>query len=397
MRKMKKQLFFGGLGLFFCLLSGAQTATSVASGNWTNPLTWNCTCVPTPGYAVIINHNVTLNTSFAYTSGSITINSSGSLIEDVVTRDIWLNGGTLSNSRSLDVRYLFTQSGSFSNSGTITARAFLNYLSFTNTGTFQNLDSLYNTGAITNTGNFLNIDSITNAGTFINNGACAYNQFTNNGPYTNNNNLTFTDITNNNLLTNADTLIALHSCWNQGDFNILPGSYFLVTKSFLNDDMINHDAVFTNNGEVNVLDSWYNMDTVKGSAGSFIVQDTSYNAGAFKQSFDFCDLTPPGSAPYIDINLGSVSGGITWCTNSISEEDPAADILVYPNPTSNILFVRSDEHADLTLKIYNALGELVLEVKNVSFVNLGEFPGGLYTLLLAGDQKRTIKKIQVIK
>lgn len=392
---MKKILSI--LTLAAAISVNGQTATSIANGNWTSPFTWNCTCVPTPGYNVIINHNVTLNTSFAYTSGSITVNSGGSLIEDIVSRDIWVNGGSLSNAGSLDVRYLFTQTGSISNSGTVTVRSFLNYLNFTNTGTFELIDSMYTTGNITNNGNFLNIDSITNAAIFINNGVCIYNQFTNNGPYTNNNFLSFTDITNNSTLTNIDTLICTHSGWNLGNLNNQSGAYLWINKSFLNDDVTFHDAVFNNNGKVDVLDSWYNMDTVKGTSGSFVVQDTSYNSGAFKQSFDFCDLTPPGSAPYIDFNLGSVSTAITWCNNSIAENDLLSGIIVYPNPASDLLNIKVTVTSDIKWRLLNVQGELVRSGEKTDGININDIPEGFYFLHINKEDKYIVKKIQLIK
>ena len=175
----------------------SQTANSIANGNWMNPFTWDCTCVPLPGYTVTINHNVSLDTSLYISSGGITINSGASLLENNTTRDIWVNGGSLANNGTLTLHYLWTNTGTFSNSGIITLRSFLNNINFTNAGTIQNLDSMYNTGTIINNGNFLTIDSITNAGTFTNNGICTYHQFTNSGTYVNNKSLTFTDITNN--------------------------------------------------------------------------------------------------------------------------------------------------------------------------------------------------------
>lgn len=379
--------------LFIAASAFAQTATSVANGNWTSPMTWSCSCVPTPGYTVVINHNVTLNTSFAYTSGSITINSGGSLVQDSPTRDIWVNGGGFTNAGSVDVRFILTQAGTFSNSGTMTFRALANYVNFTNTGTVQNVDSLYNASVITNNGSFLNIDSITNAGTYTNNGTSVYNQFTNSGQYDNNNNLTFTDITNNGTLTNADTITALNSGWNQGNFILLSNSYFLVTNGFLNDDITLHDAVLDNNGRMNVLDSWYNFDTIKGVTGSFIIQDSTVNYGAMKQSFDFCDLTPPASAPYVDFNFGTVSTGITWCVNTSVSEQVQTEFRVFPNPATSHLCIQSPGETSYTVELFDAAGNLVRSAYNTTSLNITGIDAGLYMIVIYTSDSYTSQRV----
>ncbi len=378
-----------------CTGLSAQTATSINNGNWTNPMTWSCTCVPTPGYTVIINNNVTLNTSFAYTSGSITINSGGSLVQDTPTRDIWINGGGFSNAGSVDVRFMLVQTGTFSNSGTMTMTAMANYLPFTNSGTIQNVDSLYFTGAVTNTGSFLNIDSITTAGSFINNGISVYNQFTNTGIYTNNNMLTFSDVTNVGTMINNDSITALNSGWNLGRLSLMPNSYFLVMNGFLNHDLTFEDAVIENNGRMNVLDSWYNFDTIKGVTGSFIVQDSSVNYGDMKESFDFCDLTPPSSAPYVDFNLGTVSSTITWCTNTVVNETVQNSISIYPNPATTEISIVAPGMSDFTITIYDAQGELILEYWNTNRIDVHTVPPGLYMIRIAGGETITTQKIMI--
>lgn len=377
-RNMKKALFC--ILLLSTTSAFPQTANSIANGNWTNPFTWDCTCVPTPGYTVVVNHNVTLNTSFAYTSGSITINNGASLLDDITGRDIWINGGSLTNNGSLDLHYLWTQAGAFSNSGTMTVRSMLSNFSFTNTGTIQNVDSLYTTATITNNGSMLNIDSITFSGTgsLDNNGTALFNQVTNNGYITNNNAFTFTDITNNGTILNFDTITALNSVWNQGMIFLTNGTYFLVNNDILNDDVISGDALISNEGRMRVIDSWYNFDTVRGIMGSFIVGDTSYNAGRMLQSFDFCDLTPPSTAPFVDFNTGIISGSITWCQNTSVGEEIDRNLSIYPNPVSDKLFISDERQGQY--RIYDLSGRLLISGCS-SPVDVSLLKPGLYTLV----------------
>ena len=116
--------------LFFSSISlNATTYTSTQNGNWMSFTTWSPMGVPLPGDDVIINHNVSLDTSFAYTTGSITVNSGGSLIQNNPTRDIWLNGtnAAFTNHGTTTVRYFLLSSGAFTNTGFLTFNAAANW------------------------------------------------------------------------------------------------------------------------------------------------------------------------------------------------------------------------------------------------------------------------------
>ncbi len=378
----------------------SQTATSIANGNWMNPTTWNCTCIPIPGYTVTINHAVALDTSWYIPSaGGITINASGSLIKNSPKRDLLVSGGNLTNHGTLDVRSLFTQTGTFSNSGTLTAKSFLNYVNFTNSGTIHNVDSLYSTGTIINNGNFLIIDSITTGGTFTNNGVCTYHQFTNTGQYTNNRKLTFTDFTNFGTFTNTDTVIGQQSFWNTEIFNNQSSGYILLNKSFLNADSIQHNSVCNNNGRMVINDSWYNSDTVKGTTGSIQVADSSVNWGFMKGTFDFCDLTPPTSSPYVDYNFGTIASGITWCQFTGISSSEMMEIKIYPNPSNGVFTISSLQPAPYNLEVYNVMGEIVFqsEIKNPKSEIHLDSPNGMYYLNIKTESGTVNKKLIIQK
>ncbi len=119
------------------LLFAQQTKTSTNSGDFYNPLTWDCLCFPASGDSLIINHNLNLNTDIYYTAGRITINPSGSLIESGGDRDVWVDGG-----------------GSLYNHGTFTVNNLLlsQWAYINNTGSFIGLDSMLTQGAMNNNG-----------------------------------------------------------------------------------------------------------------------------------------------------------------------------------------------------------------------------------------------------
>lgn len=396
MKKLLPYLFiFAG---FTSML--AQTANSVSNGNWTNPFTWDCSCVPTPGYTVNISHAITMNMSYAYTSGSVTINNSGSLIQDNGTRDIWVNGGSLTVNGSLDVRYIWTQSGTFYNSGDLTARSILCEVNFVNDGNIHDIDSIYNTMQLTNNGLMINIDSLTNGSSIINNGDIVLNQFTNAGSLYNNDYLEFSDITNLDYLRNSDTIIGTNSGWNLGIWTTDPGSYTGFNKSFLNNDVTLNDAELNINGYLDIGDSWYNYDLVSGIAGgAIVVVDSSYNMGVMTGDFDFCDLSHSGTAPVIDFSSGTISPDITWCEFNQLGEFNLSQVLVYPNPVQSGQNLTIDFESDqfYTVALYDVSGRELLMSDNLKSINFIDKNAGVYHLkIIERDNKSTTFKIIVL-
>ncbi len=379
-----KKLYLVFVMFLVMVNSFSQSATSIANGPWLSPFTWNCMCVPTPGYTVVINHQVTLNTSFQIPSGGITISSGASLIQDTA-RDIMINGGFLVNNGKVNFRYLLLQTGSLTNNDSLRLKSFANYKKFINAGVVYKVDSFYNmgylhnsgtvsvkkfqnsdtlinnglfiqvdsfynmgflhnndsivtptfftSGKLINNGTIAGVDSFTNAGIFNNNlqaviqadsmlnmggltndGSMQHIAFANMGTMSNSGTMTFFDAFNLSQFNNTGAMTGAHSLLNLGRFNNAIGGNLSVGGNFLNADSIQHDASFFNNGIVVVDSNWFNADTVSGLFGSFVVADSSGNAGLMLGSFDFCDLTPPATAPYIDVNYGTISSQITWCS-----------------------------------------------------------------------------------
>lgn len=346
--------------LLFTVTTKAQTATSIANGSWTNPLTWNCTCVPLMGHSVTINHSVTLNTSMTFTAGGITINNTGSLMQDAsLNRDLWFNGGSFNvNGGKANFRYLLLTGGTNANSGTFTVSAMTNSVSFTNAGTIT-MDSMYVAANFNNTptGKIIG-DSITNASTFTNYGRVNVTWSLNKGTFNNNNYHGGYAFTNDGTYNNYDSLVMTGSMWNKILFTNNTGSLVRLTKNFHNYTPA-HTARFDNRANVIVLDSWYNTDTVKGTnTGTFTVSDTSANSGWMKGNFKFCDLTPPATSPYVDLNSGSISINLTWCTTSgVQELNQQGHVTYFPNPNNGHMVIYSDKEEKLFL--YNDIGQQI--------------------------------------
>lgn len=436
---MAKNYFFTFITLFILSFStSATTYTSTQNGNWMDFMTWSPFGVPLPGDIVVIDHAVVMDTSFAYSTGSITVNVGGSLINDSFGRDLWLNGvnASFTNNGTTTLRNLLLSNGSFSNSGDFNVKVISNSITLNNTGNVIGVDSLLNLGTLNNDGTinimtffnnntinnygtiqglttvvdsmwnegtFLNdvgallkADRATNNGLFTNNGTLEYFQFTNfvNGVFTNNNALSFDDITNLGDFTNNGNMVGSHSMWNVEDFDNTSSGQITLTTSFLNADSTASGAIFNNDGSFDIGDSFYNFnDITGGSTGSFTMQDTSYNSGTMTGSFDFCDATPAPSSPYVDINLGTVDPLITYCTNVGVKESELLGFIIYPNPTTGLINIGN---ANQYIEVYNIEGRKVID-KYSNQVNLENYQSGIYYLIIKDDSGRQVFKEKVIK
>lgn len=435
---MIRKYFFVVLSLIlFTFNADATNYTSAANGNWMNPFTWTPIGVPIPGDNVTISHVVTLDTSFAYTSGTISV--LGSLINDSFGRDIWLNGPSaqFSSSGIVTLRSILISSGSFVNSGVLNVKRVANFGYLTNNSLMQGVDSLYNDGEFSNNdnlrimtffndsilknygtiqglttvvdsmynnGTFTNFsnglikaDSATNNGLFTNNGTIEWLQFTNyiNGVFTNNNALSFDDMTNMGNFTNNGSIVGAVSMWNNEVFNNTSTGTITLSVSFLNADSLSNTASFNNDGSFDIGDSFYNFNTITGSStGSFTMQDTSYNSGSMTGAFDFCDATPPPSYPYIDFNLGTIAPTITYCLGTfVSNTETSSKFALYPNPTKgNVYFGKTNQFVE----VYDVLGQQIVK-DYTNQINLNGYNKGVYFVVIKDKEGNQLYTEKLIK
>lgn len=437
---MKKAYFLTILtAILFAFNAQSTTYTSASNGNWMNFMTWSPFGVPIPGDIVIINHAVALDTSFAYSVGSITVNASGSLIQNSPVRDIMLNGVNASfyNYGTTTIRFLYLNQGNFMNTGTFNVKSVLNNVNLYNSGNMNGVDSIYNnTGTINNNGTInvmtfynnniwdnygiikglttvvdsmwnqgtftnyngaiIKADSATNNGTFVNSGTIEYFQFTNftNGTFTNNNSLSFDDMTNFGNFTNNGLMNGSNSMWNNEIFNNTSVGQITLGNSFLNADSVSNTASFNNDGSFDIGDSFYNFNTITGSStGSFTMQDTSYNSGSMTGAFDFCDATPPPSYPKIDWNFGTIDATVTFCgLTSVAELDKQI-VAIYPNPTTGIVNLGSQKQF---VEVYSINGKLLLQ-DFTNQINIENYTNGMYFLVLKDKEGNQLFREKVVK
>ena len=64
---------------------------------------------------------------------------------------------------------------------------------------------------------------------------------------------------------------------------------------------------------------------------------------------------------------------------------------IYPNPTSNTLFISGNE-TPITVAIYNVLGKEVLSIKNTNNINVQALPSGVYVIRISDGVGQTNRK-----
>ncbi|MEI7595892.1 MAG: T9SS type A sorting domain-containing protein [Bacteroidota bacterium] len=308
---------------FASLASFAQlgTITSVANGNWKTPATWDCNCVPTSLYNVVVNHTVTLDTNHAV-GFSLTIGSAGTLQASSPTINLAVYSGTLTNNGTVSVYNFATNSGA-----TLTNNKTFGALNYLNDGTLNN----------SSTGELMT-NSLANSGILNNSGIITTTDIHNSGSGTNNNILSFVNMTNRGVFNNFSEMNGTVDFTNANLFDNKSGAELNIGNNFSNMGCIDGSIIFTNNGTVNINNNFANGDSIQGTTGNFNVKMNSINLGFFIGTFNFCDSTPPLFTPYIDMNIGNIATGITYC-NTLKVNNPdesnKIEVHVFPNPFSD--------------------------------------------------------------
>lgn len=332
---MKKMLL---LALWTPIFSFGQIKTTIAAGDFYNPLTWDCVCLPANGDQLVINHAVTMNVDIYYTAGTITINSTGSLVEDAIDRSMWIDGGTLVNHGTFTSHHLWV-----ANNGTIN-----------NTGYIQNVDSMFNQATVTNSGVLSVYDyAVDEMATF----------------------------------SNSSLVFVTNNMHNQGQ--ITNNATIDITHDFSNCNTQTLHGKVTNNGVFCVGHDFLNCagDTITGS-GDYFVGNLASNLGVFSGTHTF--HTPSGSMAI----AGTIEPGVTITTGTCTagtQELMDESLEVYPNPAKTSLFVNVE---DGSYSVFSPSGRFiaVLEIAQ-GRTDISHLQRGMYFIqLLEGRSVRFVKE-----
>ena len=78
-------------------------------------------------------------------------------------------------------------------------------------------------------------------------------------------------------------------------------------------------------------------------------------------------------------------------SNLSADNIETSKFAIYPNPTSNTLFISGNE-TPIAVAIYNVLGKEVLSVKNINNINVEALPSGVYVIRISDGVGQTNRK-----
>ncbi len=312
---MKKLLLISISFISLTLCFSQNTRTSVADGLGTNPLVWDCICLPLPNDSIIINHDIILNVDFGFTDGAVVINPGGSLIGDNVNRNFAFSGNAnFINNGVFDVARVGFFGGKAYNGGTFGA------------------DSFYT--------------AITTAPGWVSNG----------------------DMTIDYSYWNTGTFVLGPSA------ELIVGDNFYNGDSLIS----GVNAVLVNNGGIRVNGDFANSDTMRG-AGQVCIYGNSANLGVITGTLDMCDNTGGNAVDYnLGTISGTVTVCTSTCNIGINEVQ-TIPLDVYPNPTSDILQFKSEIEMNITVfdmlgkLVYQSTNENTLHS-----ISTAEWTNGVY-------------------
>tara|TARA_B110000196_G_C20686780_1_gene448993 strand:+ start:102 stop:524 length:423 start_codon:yes stop_codon:yes gene_type:complete len=88
-----------------------------------------------------------------------------------------------------------------------------------------------------------------------------------------------------------------------------------------------------------------------------------------------------------------------WNFVSIEDHVPSYEAIIFPNPTSDILNIRTSTFENVTYTLYDALGKLVMQDKLSSAqtpIQVNQLAPGAYSLTL-NNATQNLKTFQLIK
>ena len=82
-------------------------------------------------------------------------------------------------------------------------------------------------------------------------------------------------------------------------------------------------------------------------------------------------------------------------SNYINNINNTTSISIFPNPTTGIISVKGANN--ITIKIYNIIGQLMIEENNKQNISIAEMPAGLYLVKVFNTQGILLKQDKIIK
>ena len=136
------------------------------------------------------------------------------------------------------------------------------------------------------------------------------------------------------------------------------------------------------------LNSW-NVSNVTNMSNMFDV------ASSFNQDISSWCVTNITSEPtYLVISPLSESNKPVWgtCPTASVDDQNQLDILIYPNPTSDIVYIDGN-YTQLKVVVYDILGKQVMKESITNSIDISQLEKGVYILQLSDGAKVSTQRI----
>ena len=208
---------------------------------------------------------------------------------------------------------------------------------------------------------------------------------------------------NTSSVTTMEGVFAHASAFNQplDDWNtsgVTSMYYMFEEASSFNQDISSWDtSSVTNMGYMFYYATEFNQDISSWNVSS--VTDMGYmfdNASSFNQDIsNWCvtDITSVPSNFSIDSPLAE-SNKPVWgnCPTASVDDQNQLDISIYPNPTSDIVFIEGN-YSQLKVVVYDILGKQVMNKSITNSIDISQLEKGVYILQLSDGAKLTTQRI----
>ena len=149
-----------------------------------------------------------------------------------------------------------------------------------------------------------------------------------------------------------------------------------------NMSMIFHSSGLSTDNYDNILNGWSQQD---------VQPNVELGAGS---SINFCNSEDARQSLIDAHNWNVVDGGLDCSTASIVEQNQL-DISMYPNPTSEMVYINGN-YTLLIAVVYDILGKEVLHKSITNSLDISHLDNGIYILQLSDGKKITTQKIITI-
>jgi hypothetical protein len=193
---------------------------------------------------------------------------------------------------------------------------------------------------------------------------------------------------------NGENNIYNYDCATQNEYGAEEFHAFTLTQA--------QDVVITLSGMTGDLDvHLLNQNACDGTGciarNDNTITQTNLAAGTYFIAVDgFGTSYNTLSAYNLLVTCNPASGG---GNASIYENNIASSIKVYPNPSTGIINIKSEEHTITNINVRDMSGRIIIANQDNSFtnINLGNVTNGFYFIDIETNNGRTIKKVSVLK